>query len=173
MKWLCLVLLTLISTPESQALGKCVPPAKVHMPKTADLQVPGTPYSVGICYLARSAGQHRDLIMLKKAGATLIESVTTSSITSGRVAELAFEKATERYVAVSYDAGEFCNGVVIFDVKETRVAAHQSCVTPVDRCHVTALDGSTRKATLLCKDEGAEGEPPQRKEPLQKVLELK
>ena len=155
----------------------CSEPEKVNMAKAADLAIPNSPYSVGICYLPEVKkngvlADHHDLILLKENNRQIAKQQTTMSITVGRIADLVLEKTSNRFISVAYGAGEFCNGLVIFDVQRKKVAAKQGCLSYSDQCHVTQLMGRECKAIVECKDEGAEGEPPRRKKIIRKTLDL-
>ncbi len=159
------------------AQDQCSKPENVNMAKTVDLVVPNSPFTVGICYLPEVTkngvlADHQDLIILMEKYKPIAKKQTTMSITVGRISELVLEKTTDRFISVSYNAGEFCNGIVIFDVQKKRVAAEQGCMSFSDQCHVTALQDRECKASIECKDGGAEGEPPKRKEIIRKRLDL-
>jgi hypothetical protein len=172
-----LIIFALCYSLDTCADEVCSKPEKVNMTKTADLVVPNSPYALGICYLPEVAkkgvlADHQDLIVLKKYRMTIAKKQTTISISVGRIADLVLEKATDRFISVSYGAGEFCNGIVIFDVKKNRVAAEQGCLKFSDQCHVTELLDRECKATIECRDGGAEGEPPSRKAIIRKKFDL-
>jgi len=155
----------------------CSQPEKVNMANVADLVVPNSPYSLGICYLPEVVKKdvlvdHQDLIELKIHNRIIARHRTRMSVTVGRIADLVLEKATDRFISVSYGAGEFCNGIVIFDVQRKKVAAQQGCLSLSDQCHVTELLDAECRATVECKDGGAEGEPPLRKDIIRKKFEL-
>ena len=155
----------------------CSNPETVNMLKTADIIVPNSPYSVGICYLPELYNKgvptdHQDLILLKKNNKQIARHQTTMFITIGRISDLALERKSDRFISVSYAAGEFCNGIVIFDVRKNRVAAEQGCLSYADQCHVKALLDKECKALIECTDVGAEGDPPKQKEIITMTFEL-
>ncbi len=165
-------------THSALAKSLCLSPKDANMPKVADLKIPSTSYSVGICYLAEKVkngifeGHHKDLIVLKKNGVAVAESETKISITVGRIDDLVLEKANDRFIAITYGAGEFCNGVVIFDAQTKKVAIQKGCLSDTDECHVVELNDARCTAKIECRDKGAEGMPPKRKEPIQAVVQL-
>ncbi|MBL7544174.1 MAG: hypothetical protein JNL11_10170 [Bdellovibrionaceae bacterium] len=160
------------------ASSKCLSPKDVSMPKVADLQIPNTKYTVGICYLDEKVkngineSDHKDLIILKREGSYIASSETKISVTVGRISDLVFEKTTDRFVAVSYSAGEFCNGLAIFDTKLKKAAFNQGCASDSDECHVTEVNESKCYAKIECRDRGAEGNSPKRKVPIRKSVTL-
>ena len=162
----------------SWAKDPCVSPQQVGGPVESDLMIPGTPYSVGVCYLPEKIknglydAYYRDRLVLKQRGEPLASQETKMHITVGRISDLHFEKATEKFIAVSYSAGEYCNGIVIFDTKNKKVVLAHGCQSYSDICHITELSDSNCKVTIECKDQGAEGEPPTRKEPIKKTRTL-
>jgi hypothetical protein len=111
------------------------------------------------------------LIQIQKKGALVVEKEVRASVTSGRTSNLALEKATDRFIAVSYDAGEFCNGVIVFDITHKKIAAELGCVTQSDVCHITELKDDKCQAKVTCNQVATE-DPPTRKEPLLKTLTL-
>lgn len=171
MKFEVALLFSLIIGPLNVlARDVCLLPENANMPPTKAIEVPQTDYTVSFCYLqeVKNAGvfqDHKDLIVLKKKKLGIAKQSTKMSITSGRISDLKLEKFTDRFVAVSYTAGEYCNGVVIFDVKKKRSVANKHCVTETDRCRVTELTDGSCKAKIVCEDMGSAGEPPMRKEP--------
>ncbi len=146
----------------------CISAKAANMPDSVELTVPNSAYSASICYrpesLGRDRGEFKDLIVLNKNKVNFLKSTTKMSVTVGRIGNLKLEKSNKRFVAVSYDAGEFCNGIVIFDVRLKRVAANRSCLSATDICKVTELNDQNCSAKLECQDMGAEGLPPNRKE---------
>lgn len=176
MKYIFLFFLTLSTT--AWAKSPCISPKEAQMPNSADLQIPKSNYSVGICYLTEkvkkgvSDGYYKDLIVLKKAGTSIADSETKMSITVGRISDLVFEKATDRFIAVTYGAGEFCNGVVIFDTRLKKAAMQKGCSNNSDMCAVIELNDSKCSAKIECRDGGAEGDPAQRKEPIIQTINL-
>lgn len=161
----------------SFAKESCITTEQASMGVTAELYIPMSPYSVGICYLPEIVNDgvmadHRDLIVLKKNNKPVAKQQTKMHITVGRIADLKLEKTSERFVAVSYTAGEFCNGIVIFDVRTKKVAAEQGCISFSDQCRVIELLDHECSATIECADTGAEGEPPQRKNVINKKFKI-
>ncbi len=160
------------------AKSPCVSPKEAQLSKSLDVSVPKTKYSVEICYLVEKVKNgayeeyYKDLIVLKKDGAAIANCETKIPITVGRIGDLVFERASNRFIAVTYGAGEFCNGIVIFDTKLKKVAIQKGCLSASDECHVIDLNESNCKAKIECRDKGAEGEPPVRKEPISQTISL-
>lgn len=157
----------------------CIAPDTAGMPEVHDVLIPGSSFSITICYQpepspedAAPSPYYRDLIVFKEGAKQVASQATQLSVTEGRISNLTLEKATNRFVSVSYDAGEFCNGIVFFDSKERRSAASLSCVSSSDICRVVRIDDLACTAQVECIDSGAEGEPPTRKEPLRRSLSL-
>ncbi len=156
----------------------CLPPEKAHMPKVADIQIPNSVYTVDICYLPEKIKNEihedfqKDLIVLKKAGSVIAHSETKISLTVGRISDLIFEKKTDRFIALTYEAGEFCNGVVIFDTKLKKAAFQHGCVSESSECHVTSITDSKCSAKVKCFDKDSEKSPSKSKVPYNKIINL-
>lgn len=162
------VLMFFLGLTRAFGMDKCLPPSQAGILSTQSVEVPKSSYSVEICYLPeRTKGgvkeaYHRDLVVLKDGKKRLAQYKTKIPITVGRIGDLALERNSDRFFAVSYGAGEFCNGIVIFDKKKKRVSSGQGCFRPSDICRVTQLSEEECSAVIDCKDQGAEGAPPKR-----------
>jgi hypothetical protein len=163
----------------SWAKETCLVSPAGNVPEAKDVPIPASPYTVGICYLPEKklkTGAYdeyfHNIIELKKHDKRLARKEVPSHITVGRISDLKLEKSTKRFAALSYVAGEFCNGLIVFDLKAEKAAFQQGCVSDSDQCHVTELSDSTCKAKIECRDQGAEGEPPTRKTPIIKEPDL-
>lgn len=180
MKFSQLLTILVLSLPlDARSDGECIPAEQALMQAVDDLHVPNSAFSLGICYLAEPpakdgifAQYHRDLVVLKEGAHRVASHATEMPITVGRISDLVLEKNTDRFVAISYGAGEFCNGIVIFDTNKRIPAASLACVSDSDICHVTEIDDRACIALVECRDMGAEGEPPTRNEPVTKRLSL-
>ena len=141
------------------------------MPKSDDLQIPHSKFSVGICYKAEKIknGIHddsfKDLIVLKENKKIVLEVETKMPITVGRISGLTLENSSDKFISVSYDAGEFCNGIIVFNSRNKTKAFAHGCFNYSDVCHVQELNDSSCKLTIECKDQGSEGDSPKKKEP--------
>ena len=140
----------------------CLSPREAHMPAQS-LTLPGTPYTVDVCYEPEQTvggllQDSRDRVRLKKNGRVVAQQIVTTPVTVGRLADLALEKSTPHYLALSYSNCEFGNALLIFNLKKPAVAHHRPCTgAPVD-CRVTDLQDSV--ATVECREVEAEGLPP-------------
>ena len=165
-------------TLNALAKEKCISPEQAQMPPNEAIPIAKTKYSIGICYLAEVVkkglfeGEHKDLIFLKRDAVLVAEARTKMNITVGRISDLTLEKTTTRFISLSYGAGEFCNGLVIFDTKLKKVSFQNSCESPSDICHVMDLNEAKCLAKIECKDRGVEGAPPTRKTPIIKNIKL-
>lgn len=166
-------------TTEARAKEKCLPAEKVSMQEAADLKIPQTDFSVGICYRPEKKRKdgtlddnYQDSIILKSRQKVLTEAFVPMPVTVGRLSNLVFEMASSRYVAVSYDAGEACNGLVVFDTRLNKTALQQGCVSPTETCHVVELNKKACEAKLECKDEGAEDAELGEKKPVVRTVRL-
>ncbi|MBL0349687.1 MAG: hypothetical protein IPP68_04855 [Elusimicrobia bacterium] len=146
----------------------CLPPREAQRPAQA-LSVPGTPYTVDVCYEPEQTvggllQDSRDRVRLKKNGRVVAQQIVTTPVTVGRLSDLALEKATPHYLALSYSNCEFGNALVIFNLKIPAVAHHRPCTgAPVD-CRVADLQDSV--ATVECREIEAEGLPPKNPSPI-------
>jgi len=142
------------------------------MSEAPDVLIPGTPYHAAICYLPESRDHYfRDKIELRD-GATVIAEVTARPSLAGRARDLTLERHEGRFVALSYQSGEFCNGLVIFDMERKRAAQHIACVFDHYDCQVATLSEALCRAELVCKDNGGDAPELKRQPEIRKGLRL-
>lgn len=161
------------------AKEKCLTPEQADMSAAPDLRIPETDYSVSFCYRSAKAKKntapdefYHDLIILKNARRILVEGPTEMAKSIGRISNLVLEMQTKRFIAVTYDAGEACNGLMIFDIKYNRVAFRQGCLNPTDTCHVVQLNKTGCEAKIACKDESAEDASLEPQTPVTKTFQI-
>jgi hypothetical protein len=131
------------------------------MTAAPDIAIPGTPYHVSICYLPEPRDHYfRDKIELRE-GETVVAEVTARPSVDGRASDLTLEAREGRFAVLSYQSGEFCNGLIIFDLQKRRAAQHVVCVSDHYDCQVATLNERLCRAELVCKDNG--GDAPKKK----------
>jgi hypothetical protein len=145
----------------------CLSPREAHMPAQS-LSLAGTPYTVDVCYEPEQTvggllQDSRDRVRLKKNGRVVAQQIVTTPVTVGRLADLALEKSTPHYLALSYSNCEFGNALLVFNLKKPAVAHHRPCTGAPVNCRVTDLQDSV--ATVECREVEAEGLPPKNPSP--------
>lgn len=137
------------------------------------LKVEGTPFSVSIRQLPETKkGEFPSEIRLMKNSKVLSKFLHRADPTGGYASNLSLNFQTSRFVAVSFDAGEFCNALVLFDLQKQKVAGHLGCVSNSHRCRVKEIDSTKRcTATIDCRDESSD-EGAATKAPITKKLLL-
>ena len=167
--WLLVFLIGIGPPGAAVAKEACIANGMTEAP---DVAIPGTSYHVSICYLPESRDHYsRDRIELRD-GETVIAEVTARPFFEGRASDLTLEHHEGRFAALSYQAGEFCNGIVIFDLQKKRAAKHTACVSDHYDCQVATLSERLCRAELVCRDNGGDALEPRLQPDIKKSLRL-
>ena len=167
--WLFAFLTGIAPAGTTAAKEACVANGMTAAP---DVAIPGTPYHVSICYLPESRDHYfRDRIELRD-GESVIASVTARPSVEGRASDLTLAQHEGRFAVVSYQSGEFCNGLVIFDLQTKRAARQIACVSDHYDCQVATLSERLCRAELVCKDNGGDATDQKLQPDIKKSLRL-
>ena len=165
---LLLVPCSVVTAASSDCLGQ-----KNGAPVVAPILIKGTPYSIEVCQLPEDSKHNfPSEIRLLNRGTPLGKYLSKSGPTGGYISEVKLEGRSQRFLALSYDAGEFCNALVFFNTSDGKVVNSLDCISDRHMCHVVSLDrGRQCETSIRCEDQGIEGDPPSQP-PILKTLFL-
>jgi hypothetical protein len=156
-----MLVIRVIAGPEcfAAAISPCLLDSGV--PQVKPIQIEGTSYHVEICQLPEDS-KHRypSRIEIRNDSTLLADYIHLAGPTGGYVSEVAIQAKNDRFVAISFDAGEFCNGLVFFDLRERKIAGRLICASDLALCHVNKLGFGKRCETdIRCQNQVGDGEP--------------